>query len=441
MSQATVAPAKLDIGRQMYGLLAELFPICRSLTGDGVRQTLEILGRRIPLTVHEVPSGTQAFDWTVPKEWNIRAAHITDEQGRVVIDFQRHNLYVVGYSLPVDQWMTLEELQPHLHSLPARPDAIPYVTSYYKERWGFCLSQHQRDALEPGRYRVYIDSDLKNGHLTYGECNLPGGPREVFLSTYICHPSMANNELSGPVVTAFLAKWLASQPHRHTYRIIFIPETIGSIVYLSRHLDELKSKVAVGFNISCVGDDRNYSYVASRYGNTYADRVAQNILTHKHPNFVRHSFLERGSDERQYCSPGVDLPVVSICRTKYGEYPEYHTSLDNLDLVTPSGLGGSLDLLQTCIELIERNRIYRVTCLGEPQLGKRNLYPTLSSGKGDKALRDMMNLIAYADGTNDLIDLSNITGLPVWDIYPIVDRLTEAGVLTATDLPVTDDRA
>lgn len=425
----------------MYDLLVELFPICRSLTGDGVRTTLAILGRHIPLTVHEVPTGTRVFDWTVPKEWNIREAYIVDEQGQLILDFKRNNLHVVGYSAPVDRWLSLDELQPHLHSLPDQPDAIPYVTSYYQERWGFCLSQKERDALAPGRYRAYIDSDLKDGHLTYGECVIPGGSSEVLLSTYVCHPSMANNELSGPVVTTFLAKWIASRPRRHTYRIIFVPETIGAITYLSRHLDELKRRMVAGFNISCIGDDRGYSYVASRYGNTSADRIAQNILGHMHPDFVRYSFLERGSDERQYCSPGVDLPMVTLCRSKYGRYPEYHTSLDNLDLVTPSGLQGGYGLLQTCLELIERNAVYRINCLGEPQLGKRNLYPTLSTKGSDKPLRDMMNVIAYADGSNDLIDLSNLTGIPVWEIYPIVDRLVEAGVLSVMDASTTSDRA
>lgn len=345
-----------DLGSRLYQLLVRLFPICRSITGNGVRQTLQIFQEHIPLIIHEVPTGTEVFDWTVPKEWNIRDAYIEDENGNKVVDFKRNNLHVVGYSIPVDRWLTLAELEDYLHSLEDQPDAIPYVTSYYKEQWGFCIAHNERVRLKEGRYRVFIDSDLKEGSLTYGEYIIPGQIEQtVLLSTYICHPSMANNELSGPVVTTFIAKWLASKPRRYTYRIVFIPETIGAITYLSKHRESLKKKVMAGFNISCVGDGRSYSYVASRYGNTLADKIASNVLSFKHPDFIRHSFLERGSDERQYCSPGVDLPLVTLCCSKYGTYPEYHTSLDNLDLVTKEGLRGGYELVENCIELIEFN--------------------------------------------------------------------------------------
>lgn len=276
-----------NVGQDMYRLMVELFPICRSITGNGVRETLARIKEHIPLQIHEIPSGTKAFDWEVPKEWNIRDAFILDEEGNKVVDFKTNNLHVVGYSIPVDRWLTLRELQEHLHSLPEQPDAIPYVTSYYKEYWGFCISDNQRKTLRDGRYRVVIDSQLKEGHLTYGEYIIQGKIRkEVFLSTYICHPSMANNELSGPVLTTFLAKWIASAPRRYTYRIVFVPETIGSITYLSRHLDEMRNNIIAGFNISCVGDERVYSYVPSRYGNTFADKVALNVLKFKHPDFI-----------------------------------------------------------------------------------------------------------------------------------------------------------
>ena len=420
---------EVNLGLQMHQLMARLFPICRSITGDGVRETLRIISDIIPLTIQEVPTGTAAFDWAVPKEWNIRDAYIADENGNKIVDFRKNNLHVVGYSVPVDKWITFPELQEHLYSLPEQPNAIPYVTSYYKERWGFCISHDERAKLKDGKYHVYINSTLEEGSLTYGECLLKGETeQEVFLSTYVCHPSMANNEMSGPVVTAFIAKWLLSLPRKYTYRIIFIPETIGSITYLSRNLDTMKKNVLAGFNISCVGDDRAYSYVASRYENTLADKVASNVLSLKHPKFIKYSFLDRGSDERQYCSPGVDLPLVTLSRSKYGEYPEYHTSLDNLDIVTPEGLLGGYELIQDCINIIENNRVFRVNCYGEPQLGKRGLYPNLSTKNSGASVETMMDFIAYADGNNDLLQISNIIRKPVREIVPIAEKLLEAGL-------------
>ncbi|OMF97060.1 aminopeptidase [Paenibacillus sp. FSL R7-0337] len=419
----------------MYELMTRLFPICRSITGDGTRETLRILQETLPdLNIHEVPTGTKVFDWEVPKEWNVRDAYILDPDGNKVVDFRQNNLHLVGYSTPIDQVISLEDLQQHLYSLEEQPEAIPYITSYYKERWGFCLTHNQRKVLRKGNYHVYIDSKLEKGHLTYGELIIPGSSeREVFISTYICHPSMANNELSGPVVTASLAAWIASTPRRYTYRIVFIPETIGSITYLSRNLDVMKSNVVAGFNVTCVGDDRTYSFMPSRYGNTLADKTALHILRQKHTDFVQYSYLQRGSDERQYCSPGVDLPMVSIMRTKYGMYPEYHTSLDNLSLVSPQGLKGSFDVHQDCIKLLEKNYTYRINCLGEPQLGKRGLYPTLSTKESGVIVRDMMNFIAYADGTNDLVDISNLIGTPVQKLYPIVDNLVGNGLLSRVE--------
>jgi aminopeptidase-like protein len=411
-------------GTDMYNLMARLFPICRSITGNGVRESLEIISEIVPLTIHEVPTGTSVFDWTVPKEWNIRDAFIEDEEGNKIVDFKKNNLHVVGYSAPIDICIDLSELQTHLYSLENQPDAIPYITSYYSERWGFCISHHQREQLKNGKYHVYIDSELKEGSLTYGEIIIPGElQEEIFLSTYICHPSMANNELSGPVLATYLAKWLASSPRKYTYRTVFIPETIGSITYLSRNLETMKQNIIAGFNLTCVGDERTFSFIPSRYGNTLADKVALNILQYKYPEFNKYTFLDRGSDERQYCSPGVDLPVVSIMRSKYGEYPEYHTSLDNMDIVTPKGLNDSYIMYKDCIELLERNEKYKVNCYGEPQLGKRGLYPTLSTKESGDIVRDMLNLIAYADGLNDLIDISNIIGVPADVLYPIIEKL------------------
>jgi aminopeptidase-like protein len=427
----SVPPPTQDVGAQMHALAEELFPLPRSLTGDGVRQTLAALKKHIPLQVHEVPSGTSAFDWVVPKEWNIRDAFVADESGRRVIDFKKNNLHVVGYSTPIDAWVSRAELESHLYSLEAQPDAIPYVTSYYKERWGFCLSQNARAQLKGDRYHVHIDSELRDGHLTYADLVVPGAEeREVLVSTYVCHPSMANNELSGPVVSTFIARWVMSAPRRFTYRFVFAPETIGSILYLSRHIDEMKRRTVAGFNLSCIGDDRGYSYVASRYETTLADRVATHVFPRIDPGFIKYSFLQRGSDERQYCAPGVDLPLVTLCRSKFGRYPEYHTSLDDLTLVTPRGLAGGYELVRRCLEVVEQNRVYRVTCLCEPQLGKRGLYPTLSTKTSAREVESMMAFLAYADGTNDLVAIAERIGVPAWELAPIAKRLLEAGLFT-----------
>jgi len=270
------------IGKEMYELVKRLFPICRSITGNGVRETLKIIQEYIPIEIYEVPTGTKVFDWTVPKEWNIKDAYVMDANGNKIIDFKKNNLHVLGYSIPVNKALSLSELQEHLYSLPEQPEAIPYVTSYYKERWGFCIAHKDRELLKEGEYKVFIDSELKDGSLTYGELIIPGkSENEVFLSTYICHPSMANNELSGPAVTTFLTKWILSKQRRNTYRIIFIPETIGSITYLSKNLEVMKKNVIAGFNVSCVGDDKVYSYLPTRKGDTYADKIALNILSFK----------------------------------------------------------------------------------------------------------------------------------------------------------------
>ena len=417
---------KLRNGIDIYNLCKELWPITRSITGDGVRETLSIIQQEIPnLIIHEVPTGTQCFDWKVPKEWNIKNAYIIDRNGNKIIDFKDNNLHVVSYSTPINKIISLLELQEHLHSLPDQPNAIPYVTSYYEERWGFCLTENQRKELSKGDYQVYIDSELSEGSLTYGEVIIPGeSEKEVFLSTYVCHPSMANNELSGPTVTTYLAKWIQSQPRKHTYRIIFIPETIGSICYLSRNIKTMKKNIVAGYNITCAGDNNAYSYLPSRDENTISDKIALHVLNYTHPEFVKYSYLDRGSDERQYCSPGIDLPVASVMRTKYGKYKEYHTSLDNLNYISDEGLFGTYDILTKCIECIENNEVYRATTLCEPQMGRRNLYPTLGASANMKTdVKMMMNILSYADGSRDLLSIADKLGVPFFEMIKSVDIL------------------
>jgi aminopeptidase-like protein len=418
----------------MLSLLKRLFPINRSLTGEGVRKTLSILREELGrLELYEVPSGTQAFDWIVPDEWNINEAYIVTPSGDKICDYQRNNLHLVGYSMPAEVSLTLDQLQPHLHSLPKMPDAIPYVTSYYHRNWGFCLQHNERVRLADGQYKVVIRGRLEPGYLSYGELLIPATvstKKEVFFSTYICHPSMANNELSGPVVATYLGKWLMSLPNRrYNYRFVFAPETIGSIIYLSRNYKQLKERVVAGFNLTCVGDDRCYSYVPSRSGSTLADRIAKHVLHHHDPEFKRYSFLDRGSDERQYCAPGIDLPFVTMCRSKYHCYPEYHTSFDNLELVSESGLRGALSVHKKAIMCLERNRHYCYKNLGEPQLSKRGLYPSVGTRELAKETDKLMNILAYCDGATSLLEVSDRLNTPLWELTEAVDLLLRHDLL------------
>ncbi|WP_081628426.1 DUF4910 domain-containing protein [Novispirillum itersonii] len=427
------------IGNEIYKLAEKLWPINRSLTGEGVRQTLRIIQNELPeLKIFEVPSGTQVFDWVVPKEWNVSDAYIITPSGKKICDFKKNNLHLVGYSTPIRLKLSLAELQEHLHSLPNQPNAIPYITSYYKERWGFCISHEERLGLEEGVYEIYVDTQLFDGSLTYGEFLLKGdSSKEVFISTYVCHPSMANNELSGPCVTAFLAKKLKDLGRtKYSYRLIFIPETIGSITYLSKNIEHLKNSVFAGFNVSCVGDNRDYSYLPSRNGNTLSDQVSKHVLRYICPTYKVYTWGDRGSDERQYCAPGVDLPIASIMRTKYGMYDEYHTSLDDLiNVVTAEGLDGGFNAIWNAIEALERNVYPKVKVLCEPQLGKRGLYPTLSTKASGAEVRLMMNLITWSDGTRSLIEIADLCGSPVWELYPIVDKLSAHNLIDLLEAP------
>jgi len=427
---------KKDLGKKMYELATELFPLPRSITGDGTRQTLRILKREVSeLKMHEVPSGEKVLDWTVPLEWNIYEAYIISPEGDRIVDFTNNNLHIVGYSAPIDAVISLDELKRHLHTLPSQPSAIPYVVSYYKKTWGFCITHNQFQSLKSGDYHVKIKSTLKQGSLTYGEVVLPGKSKEeVFISTYVCHPSMANNELSGPVVTIELIKYLKSlKERRYTYRIIFIPETIGSITYISRHIKHLKKYVKAGFNITCVGDNRAYSFMPSRSGDTLSDRISKHVLMYLHPEYKAYSFLSRGSDERQYCHPRVDLPMVSIMRSKYHEYPEYHTSLDNLDLISAEGLYGAYNVNKVCLECIESNIILQNSIIGEPHLSPRGLYPTLGARPRESSVSTMMDLIAYSDGKRDLLSIAEEIGKSIWELTPIVNLLLKEKILEEVD--------
>jgi len=419
-----------DPGQRMHELAARLFPLNRSITGEGTRQSLRILREAMPdMILTEVPSGTRVNDWTVPQEWWITEASISSLDGQVLVDFADCNLHVVGYSEPVDAVMTREQLEPYLHSLPDQPDAVPYVTSYYERRWGFCLSERQREGLGNGPFHVRIDAGHVDGSLTYGEVLLPGELEdEVLLSTYVCHPSMANNELSGPVVMAAIYQWLRARPKlKYSYRIFIGPETIGAIAYLSQNQELLQSRVRAGWVLTCLGDERSFSYLPSRTGGTLADRISQEVLSTR--DYKTFSFLERGSDERQWCAPGVDLPVCSVMRSKYGTYPEYHTSLDDLSLVTATGLEGGFRVLTECLEPLEAHPRWKSAVNGEPQLGTRGLYSTLSTVGSAVSARPLLNVLAYCDGNHDVSELASLTQMPVPEVLEALRILEGEGLV------------
>ena len=419
-------------GQCMHELATRLFPITRSITGNGVRETLAILQEHLPaLTIHEVPTGTKAFDWQVPDEWNITGAKLTGPDGEIVVDFDDCNLHLVGYSTPIDLEISLDDLQAHLHSIPEQPAAIPCVTSYYNRTWGFCLPHSTREHLKPGTYRAQITGTLEPGSLTYGELVIPGESKdEIFISTYVCHPSMANNELSGPMVSTALARWVAAQPsHHYTYRFVFVPESVGALTYSSINLEHLTKNVVAGFNLTCIGDDRAFTYLASRIGNLRIDRIAKRVLASRE-NVRYYSYLERGSDERTYCAPGLDLPLVSLMRTRYGDYPEYHTSLDDLvNVVTPTGLQGGFDMVRECIEVLENEPVLFATQIGEPQLSPRGLYHTMLNKNTSDEVMLRTNVLAYADGSHSIVDMSELFDEPVDTLRIMIDELKEHDLL------------
>jgi aminopeptidase-like protein len=414
-----------EIGRELYALIRELFPLCRSITGNGFRQTLEIISRQIPLDVHEVPSGTQVFDWIVPREWNIRDAYIKNSRGEKIIDFQKSNLQVLNYSLPVKRTVPLAELKDHLFSLPDHPDWIPYRTSYYKENWGFCLPHAQFVTLEEGDYEVFIDSTLEAGFLTYGEYYLPGErEEEILISCHTCHPSLANDNLSGVSLAARLARSLGPLARRFSYRFLFIPGTIGAITWLCLNEPAI-NKIKNGLVITGVGDGGNITYKQSRRGDAEIDRAAGQALGHSGRPFEILAFYPYGYDERQYCSPGFNLPVGRLSRTPYGEYPEYHTSADNLNFVEPEALGDSFFRVLSILRILEENRTYlNLNPKCEPQLGKRGLYA--SPGTDELALLWVLNL---SDGQHDLLSIAEQSGLEFGQIAQAAAKLQESGLL------------
>ena len=396
-----------EIGQETYSLITELFPICRSITGDGFRQTMRILQQQIPLQIHEVPSRTKVFDWVVPREWNIKDAYVKNAKGEKVIDFQKSNLHVLNYSIPVKKVIPLKDLKEHLFTLPDYPDWVPYRTSYYKENWGFCLSHNALMKLEEGEYEVLVDSRLENGSLTYGELYLEGEKQEeVLISCHCCHPSLANDNLSGISLATILAKYLRTVSHRLSYRFVFIPGTIGAITWLSLN-EPAVNRIKHGLVITGVGDSGKITYKKSRRGDSEIDRAASHILKHSGQDYDIIDFYPYGYDERQYCSPAFNLPVGCLMRTPYGQYPEYHTSADNLELVHPEFLGDSFSKLLAMLDILENNRTYQnLNPKCEPQLGKRGLYSSI--GTNELALLWVLNL---SDGGNTLLDIAERSGI------------------------------
>lgn len=424
----------MGVDEDMHRLIAELYPVCRSITGDGVRRTLECVRQHVPIELNEVPSGTAVFDWTVPDEWNVRDAYVANLRGERVIDFRRHNLHLVGYSVPVRAKLRLAELRPHLHSLPDRPDVIPYRTSYYKPTWGFCLAHRQLEAMADDEYEVVVDSTLAPGHLTYGELHLPGATKdEVLFSAHCCHPSLADDNLSGIAVLTYLAAELARRPRRHSFRFLFAPGTIGAITWLARN-EAQAHRIRHGLCVSCIGDDAGFTYKRSRREDAAIDRAVAHVLAESGKAHKLIDFSPYGYDERQYNSPGFNLPVGLLMRSQYGTFREYHTSADNLDFVKPAALAESLDTLLGIVEALERNRTFVNTnpkC--EPQLGRRGLYASVGGHASPKQFElAMLWVLNQSDGSNDLLRIAERAALPMAVVAEGAETLAKAGLLRET---------
>jgi aminopeptidase-like protein len=406
----------------------DLFPLCRSITGEGVKKTLEYFIKLNPeFRIINFKSNLNVFDWKIPQVWNIKDAYIEHESGKKYAQFSKLNLHVVGYSMPINKIISKKDLLKHIYTQKDQPNSVPYVTSYYKKRWGFCLSENEKRKLPKGKYRVFIDSNFKNGNLKAAHAVIKGSSKkEIFFSSYICHPSMANNELSGPVLLNAIMKYVKKKKRNFTYRFVLLPETIGSIAYLSKYKNIMKKNIICGYNLTCVGDDRAYSYVASRDGNTIADYFLNKNLK-KVKNFKKYHYTERGSDERQYCSPGIDLPVCAFSRSK--SYKEYHTNKDDFKVVTHKGLAQSFKLMKKIIDQIENSTFPKVKIFCEPNLGKRNLYPTLSKKGSYNNIKIRMDLLAYADGSKSLDFISSIIKKPIHKLTAEYKLLKSKGLL------------
>ncbi len=417
----------------IYDLIEELFPICRSITGDGVRRTLELVKKRIPIQIHEVKSGTQCFDWTIPDEWNPREAWIKDPAGKKIADFAENNLHLLGYSIPFKGKISLDELRGHLYSDPGRPDAIPYNTSYYERRWGFCLSHRQLGSLAPGEYEVYIDTTLEPGSLTYADMLVKGKTeKEIFFSCYVCHPSMADDSISGVALCTALCDYLLKRSgNYYSYRFIFVPETIGAICYLARNGGEMKRNVYCGMTVTCVGDEVEFNYKRTRSGKHALDRIVENILKHSGEKYKVHDFFLPGSDERQYSSPGFKLETGSLMRSFYG-LPNYHSSADNLDFVTRRGIEGSYEIYRRILEAVEADFKYlNKMPYCEPFLSKYKLYDTLGAqvGSGSDYKKKILSLLNYSDGEHSLIDVAEKSSSCISDLIALVKLLKEKNLL------------
>ncbi len=422
-------------GKMMIDMAKELYPINRSITGEGVRKTLDLIKKKVPIRKKFFKSGKKVFDWIIPEEWNIKKAYILDlKNNKKHANFNVNNLHIVGYSQPINRIITLDELKKHIHTDKNNKNAIPYVTSYYKRTWGFCLSQNQLKSIKKKRYKVVIDSSFKDGVMDYGETLLKGkSKKEILFSSYICHPSMVNNELSGPVISAALIHYINNLKNRkYSYRFVFVPETIGSIAYINRNLKKLKNDILAGFIINCAGDEKNYSFVHSPEKNTFADEIMKSSFIGLKTKTI-YEFKDRSSDERQYCSPGIELPVCSYSRSKAGSktFPEYHSSLDNFSLVTKKGLEGSFEIFKNIIDIFELTLFPKSKTKCEPFLTKKNLYPTLSTKRHiDYELKNLLDFLAYSNGKRSVFQISNILNLEIKSCLEILKKLTKHDLIT-----------